>query len=308
MSMDIPKIIGIVGTNASGKSSMGIELAKRFHGEIISADSRQIYNGFDLCCGKITTEEASMVPHHLLDVKQIGESFSVSDFQKQAYSLIPEIVSRDHIPFIVGGTGLYVSSVVCGYELREESADMALRHQLDQLPIEELKAMLTPEGKAFLESNPSDSKNKRRIIRILEKTAHGEPLAYQNTPRYHALQLGITWPKEILHQRIDQRLESRIEEGMIDEVKAYLDSGGNQEYLYDLGLEYRYILWYLTGKFQSIDEFKLEMARAIKRFAKKQMTWFKRDPSIYWIDMTGDSLGQASALISDFLSNGTIQV
>jgi len=301
MSMDLPKIIAIVGTNASGKSSLGIELAKIFNGEIISADSRQIYKGFDLCCGKITAEEAQIVPHHLIDIKNIGESFSSYDFQKMTYSIIPQIIKRDRTPFIVGGTGNYIRSVVNGYVLRGESSDEVLRAKLEKLPIDELQEMLTPEGKAFLASNQSDSKNKRRIIRVIEKTAHGEPLNYENASRYNVLQLGITWSKEKLHNRIEERLESRIEQGMINEVKEYLDNDGNQEYLYDLGLEYRYILWYLTGKFQSIDEFKLEMARAIKRFAKKQMTWFNRDKSIHWIDMNADYFEQACLLICNFL-------
>ena len=301
--MELPRIIAIVGTNASGKSSLGLELAQSFGGEIISADSRQVYRGFDLCCGKITAKEAQTVPHHLLDIRDIGEPFSVYDFQRMAYSLIPKILQRDKTPFIVGGTGLYVKSVVYGYALNEEPADMSARDKLKQLPLEELQAMLalTPEGKAFFASNPSDSQNERRIIRALEKTARGESLKHENAAIYNVLQLGVTWSKEILHKRIDERLELRIRQGMIDEIKQYLDNGGNREYLYKLGLEYRYILLYLTGAFQSLDEFKLEMARAIKRFAKRQMTWFRSDKSIHWLDMEGDYLGQARSLISDFL-------
>jgi tRNA dimethylallyltransferase len=299
--MELPKIIAIVGTNASGKSSIGLKLAQRFNGEIISADSRQVYRGFDLCCGKVTAEEMQIVPHHLLDLKTIGESFSVSEYQKMAYFLIPQILGRDKVPFIVGGTGLYISSVVKGYVLNEESVDSELREKLGELPIEELQAMLTPKGRAFLESNQSEVNNKRRIIRVLEKTAKGESLNHENIARYDALQLGITWSKEKLHARIDERLELRIKNGMIDEVKEYLDRGGKQEYLFDLGLEYRYILWYLTGKFQSLDEFKIEMSRAIKRFAKRQKTWFSRDESIHWIDMDADYLDQACLLISNFL-------
>jgi tRNA dimethylallyltransferase len=218
-----------------------------------------------------------------------------------AYSLIPQILLRNKIPFIVGGTGLYVRSVVNGYTFSEGSIDMELRDKLEKLPLDELKAMLTSEGKAFLAANPSDSHNKRRIIRTIMKTARGEPLGYENNARYEALQLGVSWSKEKLHERIEERLVQRIEQGMIDEVKMYLENGGNQEYLYRLGLEYRYILWYLTGKFQSIDEFKMEMGIAIRRFAKRQITWFRRDKGIHWIDMNADYLKQARSLISDFL-------
>ena len=301
MCIELPKIIAIVGTTASGKSSLGIELAKIFGGEIISADSRQVFRGFDLCCGKITAEEAQIVPHHLIDIRNIGEPFSVYDFQKLTYSLIPQILNRAGIPFIVGGTGLYVRAVVRGYPIPDESIDIALREELEKLPIDELKARLTFEGKALIDSNPSDSQNKRRIIRMLEKSAHGESLYTENVARYNVLQLGVTWPKEKLHELIEERLEKRINQGMINEIKEYLDNGGNQEYLVKLGLEYSNILGYLTGKYQSLDEFKLKMAQAIKRLAKSQTTWYRSDNSIKWLDMNADYLGQATSLISDFL-------
>ncbi len=301
MNNERPKIVAIVGTNASGKSAIGIELAKDFDGEIISADSRQVYKGFDLCCGKVTFEEKQIVPHYLLDVRNIGDPFSVSDFQSMAYDVIPQIIQRHKLPFIVGGTGLYVSSVVNGYLLRGETSEAGLREELDKLDLDELYTRLTPEGKAFLANNPSDRKNKRRVIRVIEKTANGASLYNENAARYNALQIGVTWPKEILHKRIDERLASRIEQGMIDEVKSYLDDGGNADYLYNLGLEYRHILWYLTGKYQSVEEFKIEMSRAIKRFAKRQMTWFKRDKTIHWLDMSSDYLGKARSLIAEFL-------
>lgn len=301
MSDERPKIVTVVGTNASGKSAIGIELAKAFDGEIISADSRQVYKGFDLCCGKVTSEEKQMVPHYLLDVRNIGDPFSVSDFQSMAYDAISKIIQRQKLPFIVGGTGLYVSSVVKGYVLREKTFEAGLREELDKLDLDELYARLTSEGKAFLANNPSDRQNKRRVIRVIEKTANGEPLHYENLARYNALQIGVTWPKEILQERIDERLATRIEQGMIDEVKSYLEEGGNASYLYNLGLEYRHILWYLTGKYQSIEEFKIEMSRAIKRFAKRQMTWFKRDKTIHWLNMSSDYLGEAHSLIAEFL-------
>ncbi len=299
--MKHPKIITIVGTNASGKSSLGIELARNFNGEIISADSRQVYRGFDLCCGKITKEESKMVAHHLLNIKNIDEFFSVSDYQKMAYHSISDILDRGKIPFIVGGTGLYIDSIVKGYEFREETIDTKLREKLEELSVDELQEMLTSESKAFLSTNESDFHNKRRLIRIIEKTAQGECLVSQNNPKYNVLQIGITWSKEILHQRIDERLESRIQQGMINEVKIYLDNGGKQDVLYNLGLEYRYIVDYLTGKYSSLDEFKIELSRAIKRFAKRQMTWFKRDKSINWINMDSDYLEQAYLLVSNFL-------
>ena len=302
--MALPKMIAVVGTNASGKSAVGLELARKFNGEILSADSRQIYRGFDLCSGKVTREERLLVPHHLLDIKEIGEPFSVADFQSLAYTLIPQILSRGKLPFLVGGTGLYIGSVVHGYIMNERPADTALREELELLLIDELRAKLTPEGKAFLAARPSDYQNKRRIIRVLEKTAHGEPLDYVNAPRYDVLQLGVTWPKELLAKRIEERLAARLKQGMLGEVEAYLAAGGDRKHLYDLGLEYRYILWYLTGKFSSQEEFCSELSRAIRQFAKRQMTWFRRDKSIRWIDMAADPTAQAEAAVREFLGQG----
>lgn len=298
---DLPKIIVIAGTNASGKSSLGIELAKKYNGEIISADSRQIYNGFDLCCGKVTKEEMSIVPHHLIDICNIGDYFSVSDYQKKVYSIIPQIVQRGHIPFIVGGTGLYISSIINGYEFNDETIDLGLRKELETKSLDELKKMLPIDAMTHLKNNNSDANNKRRIIRLLEKIHNGEDLNVCNSPRFNVLQIGVTWPKEILDKRIEERLSLRIKQGMIDEVRQYLESGNSAQYLYDLGLEYRYILWYITGKYSCLEEFFDEMSRAIKKFSKRQITWFKRDKSIYWIDMQNNSFAQASQLIDSFL-------
>lgn len=302
MGNERSKIVTLVGTNASGKSAVGIELAKTFQGEIISADSRQIYKGFDLCCGKVTQEEARVVPHHLLDVREVGEDFSVFDFQQLAYTAISQILQRGRLPLIVGGTGLYVSAVADGYVLSEKPPRAEGHARLAELPIEELRARLTPAAREFLAANPSDWQNKRRVLRILEKTEGGEPLQPRNEPRYDVLQLGITWPRETLHQRIDQRLKTRIAQGMIGEVQEYLDKGGDRQVLYDLGLEYRHILLYLTGEYPSMEAFQQELSKEIKRFAKRQMTWFHRDRSIHWLDMEADYLAQAQGLIRNFLA------
>ena len=298
----LPKIIVIAGTNASGKSKLAIELAKKYNGEIISADSRQIYKGFDLCCGKVTKEERKMVPHHLLDICDIGDPYSVVDYQNAAYSMIAETLARGHIPFLVGGTGLYISSVVHGYEFKEEIIDLEYRKELEAKPLAELQQMLPDKALAYLNGNTSDMNNKRRIIRLLERIKSGEELEVCNHPRFDALQLGVTWEKEVLHRRIDERLKKRIAQGMIGEVRQYLDAGNPMEYLYSLGLEYRYIAWYLTGKYSSFEEFCDDLSQAIKKFAKRQITWFKRDVSIQWLDMEHDSFAQACGLIDAFLA------
>lgn len=298
---NLPKLIAVVGTNASGKSAMGIELAKLFDGEIVSADSRQIYRGFDLCCGKVTPEETRQVPHHLLDIRDMGEEFSVYDFQQEAYAAIDQILLRGRVPFLVGGTGLYVSAVVHGYELRPGVGRTDLREWLEGLSLEELRSMLPDKARLILEANPSEMRNKRRVIRAIEKCAQGEPLSHSNTPRYKVLQLGVTWPKEVLDRRIEERLDARLAQGMIGEVDDYLAWGGDGKVLYSLGLEYRYIYLYLRGKYAGEEEFKAELSRAIKRFAKRQMTWFRRDGAIHWLDMGGDCLSQARRLVEEFL-------
>jgi len=298
---DLPKVIVIAGTNASGKSALGIELAKKYGGEIIPADSRQIFEGFDLCCGKVTHQERAAVYHHLLDVRKVGQPYSAADYQKDVYAAVPQILERGHLPFIVGGTGLYISSVVKGYEFKEQPFDTAFRDSLEEKPLEELVEMLTPQWLAFMQNNPSDIGNKRRVIRAIERARNGEGPEPQNSPRFNALQLGVRWDKETLDKRIDERLDTRLEQGMLDEVKNYLDAGGDPDHLYRLGLEYRYIAWYLTGKYAAFEDFKEELARAIKQFAGRQVTWFKKDPAIHWLDMEKDPVAQASQLIDAFL-------
>lgn len=302
-SQKLPKIIVIIGTNASGKSSLGIKLAQQYDGEIISADSRQVYKGFDLCCGKVDETEQRLVKHYMLDICDIGENYSVSDYQQQVYDIIPKILAKNKVPFIVGGTGLYISSLVYGYEFLKEDRDDSYRFELEAKTLQELQSMLPIEGTEILRNNNSDYNNKRRVIRALEKIKYGDKLFSENVSRYDTLQLGITWPKEILDKRIEDRLSLRVEQGMIDEVKQYIEAGNNPDYLLKLGLEYRYITWYVQGKYSSYDEFYDNMARAIKRFAKKQLAWFKRDKSIHWLNMEGEYFVEASSLIDAFLSN-----
>jgi tRNA dimethylallyltransferase len=299
--MALSKIIAVVGTNASGKSAVGLELARIFGGEIISADSRQVFRGFDLCSGKVTKEERRLIPHHLIDIRDIGEPFSVADFQGLAYDAAEGIAARGKLPFIVGGTGLYVNAVVRGYALQEGTPDRSFREEMEPLSVEELQSRLSPEGRAFLMERPSDYQNKRRIIRVLEKCARGEPLDYENIPGHDALMIGVTWPKDLLRERIEERLSARIGQGMVEEVKGYLDGGGDPKLLFDLGLEYRHTLWYLTGEYSTLEEFRAALARAIGQFAKRQMTWFRRDKSIRWIDMASDPIGEAGALVAEFL-------
>ena len=291
-----PKLIVIEGTNASGKSALGVGLAKKYGGEIVSADSRQVYARMDLGSGKITPDEMEGVPHHLLDVRQPGEFFSMADFQALAYKAIDGILSRGRVPFLVGGTGLYVDAVAEGYVLSEKKPDPALRAHLETFSTPELYGMLQERAP----DTEIDPRNRHRVMRALEKLEAGDEGPAPRSPRYEVLRFGVTWPREILKQRIDERLERRLRQGMTEEVRRLLEEGVPEEFLVKLGLEYKYLTWYLTGK-MGYEEMKEELGKAIKRFAKRQMTWFRKTPGLIWLDMEGDPLAQAGPYVEAFL-------
>lgn len=293
----LPPIIAVVGTNASGKSGLGVELALRYGGEIISADSRQMFRGLDLGSGKITPEEMKGVPHHLLDVRAPGEFFSMADFQRLAYEAIGEIRGRGRLPFIVGGTGLYVDAVADGYVLSDCAPDLDYRAELEKLGTPELYQRLmrqAPDAQV-------DPRNRNRVMRALERLKAGDYHPGRKEPRYDVLRLGVTWDRETLGRRIDERLSRRLEQGMVDEVRGLLEAGASAEFLLGLGLEYRYICRYLLGEIPTQEEMTEQLAAAIKKFAKRQMTWFRRNPDVVWLDMAGDPMAQACKAIDTYL-------
>lgn len=294
----LPRLIAVVGTNASGKSGLGVELSLRYGGEVISADSRQVYRGLDVGSGKITPEEMRGLPHHLLNVCAPGTFFSLADFQSLAYAAADDILAREKLPFLVGGTGLYVSAVADGYQLSDVTPDLSYRRELETLSTPELYAMLRER----LPDTDADPANRNRVMRMLEKLHDGDPGPGEKQPRYETLKLGVSWPREVLCQRIDERLTRRMQDGLVEEVQALLSAGVSPDFLRRLGLEYRYISAYLLGELPSLDAMLSELARAIKRFAKRQMTWFRRDTDILWLDMAGDPVAQASEAIDRFLA------
>lgn len=292
------RLIAVMGTNASGKSGLGVALAKRYGGEIVSADSRQVYRGLDLGSGKITPEETQGVPHHLLDVCEPGDFFSMADFQRLAYSAIDDILQRGKAPFLVGGTGLYVDAVIDGYELSDRAPDLALREKLETYDTPALYSMLREK----LPDTEIDPCNRNRVMRALERLAADDYHPGKRSPRYETLKLGVTWPRETLKARIDERLERRLRAGMIDEVRGLMEAGVSAQFLDKLGLEYRYISRYLLGEL-TYEQMLDELGRAIKRFAKRQMTWFRKEENLHWLDMSADPEAQACALIDQFLSD-----
>ena len=294
---DLSKIIVIAGTNASGKSGLGVRLAEHYGGEIVSADSRQVFRGLDLGSGKITPAETRGVPHHLIDVCEPGDFFSMHDFQRLAYDAIDGILARGRLPFLVGGTGLYVASVTEGYVMSDNPPDLQYREYLETFETPKLYEMLL----AALPDTDVEPKNRNRVMRLLEKLHAGDDHVPGNQTCYQCLKLGVTWDRETLRTRIDERLERRLNQGMIEEVQGLIDRGVSLEFLKKLGLEYRFITQYLTGEISSKEEMVELLGTAIKQFAKRQMTWFRRDKDITWLDMTGDPVGQAVGLIDRFI-------
>lgn len=293
----LPKVVAVVGTNASGKSALGVKLARALDAEIISADSRQVFRGLDLGSGKITPQEMEGVPHHMIDVREPGEFFSMADFQRMAYAQIGEILGRGRLPMIVGGTGLYVDSVLDGYLLSDQEPDLAYRAKLEERSTPELYAMLLRlRPDAQVEKN-----NRNRVMRMLERLHDGDDATPGKQARYRSLRLGVSWPRDVLRERIDERIRMRLAQGMIEEVQGLLNSGVSPSFLLGLGLEYRFITRYLTGEIPDKDDMLAQLAQAIRKFAKRQMTWFRRNPDIVWLDMQGDPYHQALEAIQAFL-------
>ena len=296
--MALPKLVAVVGANASGKSSLGVALARAFDGEVVSADSRQVFRGLDLGSGKITPEEMRGVPHHLIDVVEPGEFFSMADFQRLAYEAIDDILARGKVPFLVGGTGLYVSAVADGYQLSGKMPDLGYRRELEKLTTPELYALLMQK----LPASDVEPNNRNRVMRVLEKLHDGDDAVPTKHPRYDCLRLGVTWPREVLGRRIDERMTRRFQEGMIQEVRGLMEGGISEEFLLKLGLEYKLITQYLTGVIPTEEELSRLLSIAIKQFAKRQMTWFRRDGAIHWLRMDRQPVEEACALITEFLA------
>ncbi len=300
------KIIVLLGTTASGKTSLGVALAQEFNGEIISADSRQVYRGLDIGSGK-DLQEYGDIKHHLIDVADPQERYSVADYQKAAFAAIQDILSRGKLPIIVGGSGQYLEAVVENYQLKEVKPDNELRGELEERTAEELFTLLKQKNATFAEKlNNSDKNNKRRLIRYLEvfsnKKDNENSEVVQKESDYDFLLLGITHNKDVLTKRISKRLIDRLEkEGMIQEVSDLHDKKAlSWERLESFGLEYKFISRYLQEKID-YDQMVELLDRAINQFTKKQMTWYKRwekKRAINWIN----GKEAAEKAITDFLN------
>lgn len=277
-----PKIIVVLGQTATGKSDFAVELAKKVNGEIISADSRQVYKGMDLGTGKITKKEMRGIPHYLLDVASPKKVFSVSDFKKLADKKIEYIIARGKTPIICGGTGFYIDAVVDGIVLPEVPPNKKLRSVLEKKSAEKLLEMLKKIDKNRAKN--IDPKNKVRLIRAIEiAKALGKVPKVKSNKKYEVVKIGLTIPDQVLKEKIKTRLLARIKKGMLREIKKLHDGGVSWKRMEMLGLEYRYGALYLQGKITK-QEMIEKLNTEIWHYSKRQKTWFKRDKNTIWID------------------------
>jgi tRNA dimethylallyltransferase len=268
------KIIVVCGPTATGKSDYAVELAKKVNGEIISADSRQVYKGLDIGSGKITAEEMQNIPHHLLDVADPKEIFSVTQYQSLATKVIEEIITRGHTPIICGGTGLYIDAVVYGTTFPAVEPDEELRDSLEERSTEELAEklkLLDPRRYTAI-----DTQNRVRLIRAIEiATELGSVPETTKELQYDVEWHYLDFDDEVVKKRIHDRLLKRMDTGMIEEVQRLHDEGVSWERLESLGLEYRYLALYLQHKL-SKDDMLTQLEFAIWHYAKRQRTWLKK--------------------------------
>jgi tRNA dimethylallyltransferase len=287
-----PKILVILGPTASGKTHLGVSLATEFNGEIVSADSRQVYCGLDIGTGKDLAEykiNGRAIPYHLIDIVNPKTKFDLAQYQTAALSAISKILKKDKLPIIVGGSGLYLQAVVDNYQLSSVNPDIKQRARRAKMSATELFQELSevqPDFAARL--NNSDKNNPRRLVRYLEiwEAGAGAKNVKKETP-YNFLLLGLAWPDQVLRQRIEYRLLERLEqEGLVAEVKRLNETGLSWERLKSFGLEYKFISQHLLGEL-TYEKMVKKLTAASYRFAKRQKTWFKRwekqGEKIIWI-------------------------
>jgi len=301
------KIIVILGPTATGKSDLAVWLAKKFsglprgssRGEVISADSRQVYKGMDIGTGKITKKEMADVPHHLLDVASPKRVFTVARYKKLAEKTIEKILERRGLPIICGGTGFYIQSIVDGLVIPDAPPKPQLRKRLARKSVEELFGYLKKLDPRRAKN--IDNKNRVRLVRAIEiaKILGAVPkFKLQKNEKYEFLQIGLTLEKKSLKTKVQNRLLKRFKSGMVAEVRKLKRSGVSWKRLEEFGLEYRFIARYLRGELNK-KEMAEKLTTAITQYAKRQMTWFKRDKRIHWVDPK--SKREVEKLAADFL-------
>lgn len=286
------KLLVIVGPTAVGKTEISIRLAKQLNGEIISADSMQIYRGMDIGTAKPSKEEQAGVPHHMLDIVDPGQSFSVADFQTQARQKIKDIAARGRLPILAGGTGLYVRAVIDPYNFIPANTDWGLR---DQLRRKTEEAGLPALHKWLSEVDPIAAErihtnDERRIIRALEVyQTTGQPLSFweqqtEQRPLYDLIMIGLNRPRTELYERVNQRVDSMLEQGLLAEAQNLLAQGMDESFIASQAIGYKEFFAYLQGK-ESLAEAMEKLKRGTRRYAKRQLTWFRADQRVHWLQV-----------------------
>lgn len=294
-------LLVILGATAGGKTGLAVQVAKQFAGEIISADSRQVYRGMDLGTGKDLAEYGE-VSYHLIDIAEPGSEYNVFCFQRDFFTAFEDIQQRGRLPILCGGTGMYLDAVLRGYRLIEVPENPQLRTELELLSDDllcERLLELKPE-----QHNRTDLDDRQRLVRAIEISLGEQSTAAElpPLPEIRPLIFGLRWPREVLRQRIGLRLQQRFEEGMIDEVQRLHDSGVPWEKLEFYGLEYRLIAQFLQSKLNRNDMGQ-KLRSAIGQFAKRQETFFRRmeknGVEICWLEGSGDPFGELCRKVED---------
>jgi tRNA dimethylallyltransferase len=305
---DNNSLIAVIGPTATGKSELAINLALEFNGEIISADSRQVYRYMDIGTAKLRQEEMSGVPHYLIDIKNPDEEFSLAQYQLSAKEYIVDIQRRGKIPILAGGSGLYVWALLEGWEIPRVKPDLELRKKLEEQvaggDINELYRELREIDPEAAES--IDPRNVRRVIRALEVSRQSDKpfsrLKSKQKPPFHSLIIGLTAKRQELYSRIDIRVDSMMRNGLVEEVKRLVDMGYGPEIPAMSGIGYKQILMFLRDEI-SLDSAVYQIKTETHRLVRKQNNWFKlTDERIKWLDIEQDYITSAYNLVRDFLS------
>lgn len=301
-------LVVIVGPTAVGKTALSLQLAQQFNGEIISGDSMQVYRGMDIGTAKASDEERAIVPHYLIDIMNPDEEYSVAIFQQQAQRLITQINQRNHLPIIVGGTGLYIQSVTHAYQFSEADQDAEMRDRLQKYAdvegVEALHRRLREHDPITADRlHPNDVRRVIRAIEIYELT--GKRMSdFQNQAAYSPYNLkiiGLTMDRAKLYDRVNQRVDVMIEAGLVEEVRMLLDQGYSADLVAMQGLGYKELIPYLYGEI-TLDKAISDIKQRTRHFAKRQLTWFRRMPQLEWYDMTNpDSYEQVVETITSAL-------
>lgn len=288
-NMNKMKLITLLGPTASGKTEFAVQLAYEIDAEIISADSRQVYRQMDIGTGKDLSEytvAGSSIPYHLIDIREPGEKYNLFDYQHDFHNAYSDILNRHKRAILCGGSGLYIESVLKGYNLPDVPANPKLRAQLGEKSLAELTAILKSYRPLH---NTTDTDSKTRAIRAIEIEEQKLRQTSSTTifPPVESLILGMNIDREVRREKITARLHTRLQEGMIEEIEKILNSGVSPEELIYYGLEYKYVTLYVIGSL-SYEEMYRQLEIAIHQFAKRQMTWFRgmerRGLAIHWID------------------------